>query len=174
MSTAGRVALQRRLLAWAVTQLCPLLSCRRSPPSRPPLFAVSPTRLGVHACFQTLATKLNPAVGFWDPLNLSGADFWGKGEEATIGWLRHAESRKVRQSRGHAGRARHHPEQPRRRVARLLRALELRRREAAALEAAQMALPAEPLVHETHDVRDHAELAHVGDRSKVRERRVQA
>lgn len=39
----------------------------------------------------TLANQLNPSVGFYDPLNLSGADFWGKGEEATIGWLRHAE-----------------------------------------------------------------------------------
>jgi len=28
---------------------------------------------------------------FYDPLNLSGADFWGKGEAATVGWLRHAE-----------------------------------------------------------------------------------
>jgi len=43
------------------------------------------------ADLESLATKLNPSVGFYDPLNLSGADFWGKGEEATIGWLRHAE-----------------------------------------------------------------------------------
>jgi len=39
----------------------------------------------------TLAPKLNPLVEFYDPLNLSEMDLWGKGEEATIGWLRHAE-----------------------------------------------------------------------------------
>jgi len=43
------------------------------------------------ADLEVLAKELNPVVGFWDPLNLSGADFWGKGEEATIGWLRHSE-----------------------------------------------------------------------------------
>lgn len=30
-------------------------------------------------------------MGFWDPLNLAEADFWNQGNEATIGWLRHAE-----------------------------------------------------------------------------------
>ena len=30
-------------------------------------------------------------MGFYDPLNLADADFWGKGNEATIGFLRHAE-----------------------------------------------------------------------------------
>ena len=29
--------------------------------------------------------------GIWDPLNLAGQDFWGQGNEATIGFLRHAE-----------------------------------------------------------------------------------
>ena len=40
---------------------------------------------------ETLATKLNPNVGFFDPLGLSKADFWGSGEQATVGFLRHAE-----------------------------------------------------------------------------------
>jgi len=40
---------------------------------------------------KVLAEKCNPLLKFYDPLNLSGADFWGKGEAATIGWLRHAE-----------------------------------------------------------------------------------
>ena len=31
------------------------------------------------------------AQGYYDPLNLAGADFWGMGNEATIGWLRQAE-----------------------------------------------------------------------------------
>merc|ERR1719473_22284 len=38
-----------------------------------------------------LAVKLNPVIGFWDPLGLTELDLWGQGEEATIGWLRHAE-----------------------------------------------------------------------------------
>jgi len=38
-----------------------------------------------------LAEKLNPIVGFWDPMNLSEYDQWSQGEEAAIGFLRHAE-----------------------------------------------------------------------------------
>jgi hypothetical protein len=38
-----------------------------------------------------LARKLNPAVGFFDPLQLSEGCFWGESNEATIGFLRHAE-----------------------------------------------------------------------------------
>ena len=37
------------------------------------------------------AKKLNPVVGFFDPLNLAEADFWGAGNEATIGFLRESE-----------------------------------------------------------------------------------
>jgi len=43
------------------------------------------------ADLEALAPKLNPLVPFWDPLNFAELDMWGKGEEATIGWLRHAE-----------------------------------------------------------------------------------
>ena len=33
-----------------------------------------------------------PRAGFWDPFNLiAEGDFWGLGNEATIGYLRHAE-----------------------------------------------------------------------------------
>merc|ERR1719482_1133198 len=40
---------------------------------------------------KTVATKLNPAVGYWDPLKLAEAEFWDNTNEETIGWLRHAE-----------------------------------------------------------------------------------
>lgn len=39
----------------------------------------------------TLSEKLNPAVKFFDPLSLADAEFWGDSNEATIGFLRHAE-----------------------------------------------------------------------------------
>jgi len=34
---------------------------------------------------------LGASIGFWDPIGLSDFSFWGKGEEATVGFLRHAE-----------------------------------------------------------------------------------
>jgi hypothetical protein len=37
------------------------------------------------------AQELNPLVGFYDPLNLAEAEFWGGSNSATIGWLRHSE-----------------------------------------------------------------------------------
>jgi len=40
---------------------------------------------------EALAVKLNPKVGFWDPLGLSSANLWDSGDQATIGFLRHAE-----------------------------------------------------------------------------------
>jgi hypothetical protein len=43
------------------------------------------------ADLEAMAKKLNPIVGFWDPLNLAEAEFWGASNEATIGFLRQAE-----------------------------------------------------------------------------------
>ena len=40
---------------------------------------------------KALADKCNPLVGFWDPMNLAEYDQWSQGEEAAIGFLRHAE-----------------------------------------------------------------------------------
>ena len=40
---------------------------------------------------KTLSTKLNPAVGYYNPTPLVDMDFWGQGQAATIGFLRHAE-----------------------------------------------------------------------------------
>jgi len=37
------------------------------------------------------ADELFPPLGYWDPLKLAEQDFWGQGNEATIGFLRHAE-----------------------------------------------------------------------------------
>ena len=33
---------------------------------------------------------LGQSKGFWDPLGLADGDFWGLGNEGTIGYLRHA------------------------------------------------------------------------------------
>jgi len=37
------------------------------------------------------AKSLNPIVGYFDPLNLGGGEFWGDSNAATIGFLREAE-----------------------------------------------------------------------------------
>jgi len=43
------------------------------------------------ADLEALATKLNPVVGFWDPMNLVDYDQFSAGQEASIGFLRQAE-----------------------------------------------------------------------------------
>lgn len=43
------------------------------------------------ADLEALAGKLNPVLKYYDPYNLADQDFWGKGNEATIAWLRQSE-----------------------------------------------------------------------------------
>jgi len=43
------------------------------------------------ADLQELGKKLNPIVGYWDPLQLTDASFWGQSEDFTVGFLRQAE-----------------------------------------------------------------------------------
>jgi len=53
---------------------------------------VSDTKLHeTKADLEVLAKECNPILGFYDPLNLAAAEFWGESNEATIGFLRHAE-----------------------------------------------------------------------------------
>merc|ERR1719408_61213 len=47
--------------------------------------------MDAQADLKDLAKKLNPAVGYWDPLNLGAAEFWDQSNDATVGFLRHAE-----------------------------------------------------------------------------------
>jgi len=52
----------------------------------------SSTKIGeTKADLEAMGAKLNPVVKYFDPLDLSTAAFWGKSDEATIGWLRHSE-----------------------------------------------------------------------------------
>jgi len=43
------------------------------------------------ADLEKLAEEQNFELGYWDPLKLADAEFWGQSNEATIGFLRHAE-----------------------------------------------------------------------------------
>jgi hypothetical protein len=49
--------------------------------------AVSETQ----ADLKIIAKELSPVVEFYDPLHLSEHEFWEQSEEASIGFLRHAE-----------------------------------------------------------------------------------
>merc|ERR1711865_781990 len=43
------------------------------------------------ADLEVLAMELNPVLGFYDPLDLANSEFWSESNEASIGFLRHAE-----------------------------------------------------------------------------------
>jgi hypothetical protein len=57
----------------------------------PPIIAALAVGGEGKADLATLAEGLNPKIGFFDPLSLSEAEFWEQSNEATIGFLRHAE-----------------------------------------------------------------------------------
>merc|ERR1719183_2546695 len=58
-------------------------------------------RMETAADLKALAQRLNPQVGYWNPLGLGDGnkdattgltiDWWGEDDAAAIGWLRHAE-----------------------------------------------------------------------------------
>eukprot|EP00320_Phaeocystis_rex_P009653 CAMPEP_0119069338 /NCGR_PEP_ID=MMETSP1178-20130426/13754_1 /TAXON_ID=33656 /ORGANISM="unid sp, Strain CCMP2000" /LENGTH=212 /DNA_ID=CAMNT_0007051095 /DNA_START=75 /DNA_END=713 /DNA_ORIENTATION=+ len=53
---------------------------------------MAPTRaMPIMQTKEELATALNPAIGYFDPLGLGSADFWSQGNEKTYAFLRHAE-----------------------------------------------------------------------------------
>ena len=65
-----------------------------SAPVRPVVSAparATAARMGPMQDLEALATAQNPSLGYYDPLNLAQLNFWGTGEEGTIGFIRHAE-----------------------------------------------------------------------------------
>merc|ERR1711924_128982 len=49
------------------------------------------TKADMAALAKANPDKIGQLLGLWDPLNLLEKDFWDLGNEATIGYLRHAE-----------------------------------------------------------------------------------
>jgi len=62
-----------------------------APTSMPALQPRAKVTMETASDMEALATKLNPVVGYWDPMNLVAYDQFSVGEEASIGFLRQAE-----------------------------------------------------------------------------------
>jgi len=62
-----------------------------APALAPSQSARADVRMETVADLEALAAKLNPAVGYYNPTPLAEMGFWGQSNEATIGFLRHAE-----------------------------------------------------------------------------------
>merc|ERR1719482_1330034 len=64
-------------------------------PAVPARSAVAPAKGSVSMLdkpgLEALAKTQNPVLGYFDPLSLAQGEFWEQSNEATIGWLRHAE-----------------------------------------------------------------------------------
>lgn len=69
--------------ASAVTSFTPAMQPRLSSTCSPVMSAKGD--------LEAFAKECNPIIGYWDPLGLADLDFWGQGNDATIGFLRHAE-----------------------------------------------------------------------------------
>jgi len=85
----------RRMLS-AVAALSPSVAAYAGAPATAPLRAVqtssaAPTMSMDLESLKGLAKTQNPVIGYWDPLNLADMEFWDQSNDATIGWLRHAE-----------------------------------------------------------------------------------
>merc|ERR1719243_85314 len=80
----------------AVAALTPSAAAYAGVPATAPLRAVqtssaAPTMSMDLESLKGLAKSQNPVIGYWDPLNLADQEFWDQSNDATIGWLRHAE-----------------------------------------------------------------------------------
>jgi len=53
--------------------------------------AVRAVQMSATEDLEALAKELNPVVGYYDPINLAQWNLYGKGDDATVGFLRHAE-----------------------------------------------------------------------------------
>ena len=62
-----------------------------APALSPAVRAPANVRMETVADLKVLAEKCNPKVGYYNPTSLAEMDFWGQGQEATIGFLRQAE-----------------------------------------------------------------------------------
>jgi hypothetical protein len=49
------------------------------------------TFIETQADLEALAEKSNPVLKYYDPLDLASTTIWGQSNEATVGFLRHAE-----------------------------------------------------------------------------------
>jgi hypothetical protein len=87
---AAKAAKKDKASAASLSKVLLAMSGRTS--SRPVVGArSSDVRMDALADLKSDAEKLNPVVGYFDPLELSEGQFWGQTNEATIGFLRHAE-----------------------------------------------------------------------------------
>jgi len=68
-----------------------MLALTPSPSLLPAVARTTPLTMMDVDGLKVQAKSLNPVIGFFDPLNLSGGEFWGDSNAATIGFLRESE-----------------------------------------------------------------------------------
>ena len=73
--------------ALATTALMPTAPARAGP------VLMQEVSASAQAELKALAEAQNPVVGYFDPLTLAQSDMWSQGNEASVGFLRHAEVR---------------------------------------------------------------------------------